>query len=375
MPGLEDAYSDLKTHGFVTMTEVWEDDYFPVDDRNKTQPEPCRDCALQGPCPGQYNAYYSEYGCDELRPVTGVRSNSFNYAEARSLVWPTGGRCPILDTGVTPYDTGRSIFVRSGERMRLFKTGTRDFSDSEIESTKRALEQVYVDISAKAAPDDFASDLRKLRVVEECRTCPAYDTCARCYEVLEEDVFTRDDADIRAMVGELRGEVLDVGCGDGRYGDVLEPLVREGAVRYRGVEPHAASAARLRERWDWAEIDEAPIEALELKPNSFDHILVLRSYNHLENPAAVLRNLVAALRPTGTLLIADNVAFALLRSSSQIERAEQGPAEFEHFRNADAEHAARSVADLPLDLLRRADVGPETSNQWYLHYRRRHEAA
>jgi pyruvate-formate lyase-activating enzyme/SAM-dependent methyltransferase len=370
MPGLEDAYSDLKTHGFITMTEVWEDDYFPVDDRNKTQPEPCRECALQGPCPGQYNAYYSEYGADELRPVAGVRSNSFNYSEDRALEWPSGAPCPIFHGGVTPYDVGRSIFVRSGERMRLFKTATRDFSDAEIEATKRGLEQVYVDLSDKTAPDDFAADLRKLRVVEECRDCPAYDSCARCYEVLDEDVFTRDDADIRAMIGELRGDVLDVGCGDGRYGDILEPLVREGLVRYHGVEPHAPSAARLRERWPWASIDEAPIETLELEPGSFDHILVLRSYNHLEDPAAVLRTLVAALRPTGTLLIADNVAFALLRSDRQIERAEHGPAEFEHYRNAGADHAARAVGGLPLDLLRRADVTPESSNQWYLHYRR-----
>ncbi len=370
MPGIESAYSDLKSHKFATMSEVWEDDFFPVDDRNKVQPDPCKGCGLAGPCPGIYTEYFKSFGADELRPVTAARSNSFNYVAARDLEWKDGTPCPIFGTGVTPYDIGRSIFVRSGDRMQLFETRTRDFSDVEIASIKRDAEQVYIDLSDKDAPDDFAADLRKLTVLGECRSCEAFESCARCYRVDEQDVFTRDDQAIRDLVAGLSGAILDVGCGDGRYGDVLEPMVEKGTVRYLGVEPDQAAADRLRKKWPWAKIDVCGIEDLALEANTYDHILLLRSYNHIADPGDVISRLVRALRPGGTLLLADNEAFGLLRTVDHAERAQAGPARFEHFRNDGAAEATRSVAELPLELLARADVGPDTSNQWFLHYRR-----
>jgi len=370
MPGMHEAYSDLKSHQFATMSEVWEDDFFPVDDRNKCQPEPCKGCGLAGPCPGIYNEYYKSFGADELRPVAAVRSNSFNYVAARDLIWEPGEACPVLTGGVTPYDIGRSIFVRTGNTMRLFETRTRDFSDAEIAAIKRDAEQVYVDLSSKDAPDDFARDLRKLTALEECRHCEAYDSCARCYRVDDQDVFTRDDQAIHELVASLGGDILDVGCGDGRYGDTLAPLVAAGKVRYLGVEPDEAAADRLREKWPWARIHVGGIEDFEVEPDSYDHILLLRSYNHIADPGTVIAGLVRGLRPGGTLLMADNEAFGLLRTVDHAERAEAGPARFEHFRNDGAAQATDIVANLPLELLARADVGPTTSNQWYLHYRR-----
>jgi len=375
MPGFERAFGDLKSHGFATMTEVWEEDFFPVDDRNKVHPEVCNACALRGPCPGLYRGYEARFGVGELRPATGVRSNSFNYVEQRRIAWPAGTPCPLLSDGTTPYDAGRSLLVRGGEQIRVYRTSTRDFSDVEIEETKRRLEQVYVDISDKNAPDDFARDLRKLALVPECATCPAYEKCTRCYRIVDEDIFTRDDAELMTLLQELRGDVLDVGCGDTRYGHVLEPLVRNGLVRYRGVEPNADAAARVRARWPWAAVDVSPVESLALDRASYDHILVLRSYNHLRDPGDALARLTHSLRPGGTLLVADNVAFGLVRQHDHARRAEAGSAVFEHYRNDASDRAAHTLADLPLELIGRADVGAGTSNQWYLQYRRRDKTA
>jgi MoaA/NifB/PqqE/SkfB family radical SAM enzyme/SAM-dependent methyltransferase len=371
LPGFEHAYGDLRTHGFATMTEVWEDDLFPIDDRNKVHPAVCDDCALRGGCPGLYRGYESRHGSQELRPVRGVRSNSFNYVEERTIAWRAGAPCPLLAGGTAPYDRGRSLLVRYGDVIRVHRTTTRDFSDLEIETTKRRLEQVYVDVSDKHAADDFAADLRKLAVQPECTTCAEYERCTRCYRILDDDMFTRDDAALLALLAELRGDVLDVGCGDARYGDVLAPLVAAGLVRYRGVEPNADAAERVRRRWPWASIDETPVEALNFDAASFDHVLVLRSYNHLREPRRVIAALVRALRPGGTLLVADNVAFGLVRDRRQAQRAETGPATFEHYRNDGTDQVVDALAFLPLDLLRRTEVAAGTSNQWYLHYRRR----
>ena len=370
MPGLDDAYSDLKSHGFATMTEVWEDDYFPVDDKNKIQPPACRDCALAGPCPGIYKAYEEKFGHDEIRPLIGRRSNSFNYSSFARLEWPNGTPCPIYGSGITPYDTGRSIFIRTEGQMRLYRGSTRDFSDVEIDETKRTLEQVYVDISDKTAPDNFATDLRKLTALDECRGCDAFETCARCYRIVDEDIFTRDDASIRDILSRLRGDVLDVGCGDGRYGDVLRPMAERDEIRYRGVEPDGHAAEQLLKAWPGANVEISPVEQCELPPHTYDHVLMLQSYNHLEDPSDAIRRLVTALKPGGTLLIADNVAFGLVRTQEQVSRAENGPAQFEHYRNHNADQARESANGLGLELLAENSVGPTTSNQWYLHYRR-----
>ncbi|HET6585843.1 MAG TPA: radical SAM protein, partial [Nannocystaceae bacterium] len=50
VPGFEGLYDDLRTHGFASMVEIGEPDFFPVDDRNKLHPPKCGECRLRGPC-------------------------------------------------------------------------------------------------------------------------------------------------------------------------------------------------------------------------------------------------------------------------------------------------------------------------------------
>ena len=56
-----------------------------------------------------------------------------------------------------------------------------------------------------------------------------------------------------------------------------------------------------------------------------------------------MRRVLPALRPGGTFLVVDNVAFGLARTRTQTTRAERGAAGFEHYRNDDAGHAARTI--------------------------------
>jgi pyruvate-formate lyase-activating enzyme/SAM-dependent methyltransferase len=368
LPGHEHRYDDLRTHKFATMIEIGEPDFFPVDDRAKVQPEPCRSCSLRGPCPGLFRGYREVHGEGEIRAVPGPRSNSFNYVREAEVGRIADGRCPVLADGVTPWDRGRHVFLRDGDRVVRYRSGTRDFPDVEIERAKHDLGQVYLDVSSKDAPDDFSRDLVKLTRSPLCGDCPAAPGCAGMFERVQADVFVRDDARVRALVGDLRGDVLDVGCGDGRYDDVLEPLARARRVRYVGLEPDEARARALRERWPWAEVREGDAESLD-HCAAFDHALILRSWNHLHDPAKAARAVVRALRPGGTLTIVDNVAFGLLRERPHAERAEKGPAAFEHYRNDEASDAESVLSSLGLAPIERADVGPSTSNQWLLRYK------
>ena len=120
-----------------------------------------------------------------------------------------------------------------------------------------------------------------------------------------------------------------------------------------------------------AEVRCARVETLHLAESEFDHVLVLRSYNHLSDPGAVLRRLCASIRPGGSLLVVDNVAFGLVRSRVQADRGEGGPAGFEHFFNHDSHQAARSIPHDMVELIDHLAVDPAGSNQWLLHYRRR----
>lgn len=368
LPGHEHRYDDLKTHRFATMVEIGEPDFFPVDDRAKVQPPTCDDCSIRGPCPGLYRGYAEVHGVDELRAVPGARSNSFHWVFERAVGAVEGAThhgCPVARGGVTPWDRGRHLFVRKGDRVGRYHAATRDFTDVEIETVK-ARGQVYVDVSEKEAPDDFARDLRKLSRSPLCAGCPDAEGCGGLFEVVREDVFGRDDARVRALLAGVRGDVLDLGCGEAPYADVLAPRVREAAVTWTGVEPDPGRAAAVRAHGATVHVGAA--EDVDLGDARFDHVLVLRSWNHLRDPRRVVADVVARLRPGGQLLVVDNVAFGLARTPNQAARAEGGAARFEHLRNDDAARAHEAIDRPGLTLVERRDVGPATSNQWLLRY-------
>lgn len=367
LPGLEHRYDDLRTHGFATMSEVDEPDLHPVDDVGRVHTEPCADCRLRGLCPGLYQGYMEARSDDELRPVAGPRANAFHYVHERDLAWPENGAgCPVAESGAAPYDPRRQLFVRDGERLGIYRTHTRDFSDSDIARTTHARGQVYLDVSAKPAVDDFATDLRRLEPLEVCGTCPVRVGCPGGRRALASDVFARDDQLVAEHLGGLDGDVLDIGCGHGRYAELLSALAEAGRIRYVAVEPEASLAEAFRQRHPWATVLAQPIESVALEPESFDHVLVLRSYNHLPDPQAVLTRLSTALRPGGSMLVVDNVPFAMVRTREQARRAETSDAGFEHHHNHGAEDALRLLRGTPLHLISSRPVRPETSNQWAL---------
>lgn len=297
------------------------------------------------------------------------RSNSFHYTfEMPVGVLPAEqpALCPVRRT-VSRWDPARSLFLRRGARVGAYRTDTGDFTDAEIARVKHGLGQVYLDVSSKPFPDDFARDLVLLRRSAVCDGCPERGACPGLFDPSPGDVFTRDDAPVRAMLAALTGDVLDVGCGHAPYADAMAPGVASGALRYTGLDPDPAAIAALRERWPRATLSVGGAEDLTAAAR-FDHALVLRSWNHLRDPVAASAALARALRPGGTLLVVDNVAFGLVRSRRHAQAAEGGPGVFEHFRNDGPDEAlAHITRGAPgLALVARRDIAPGTSNQWSL---------
>ncbi|MBK8264898.1 MAG: radical SAM protein [Nannocystis sp.] len=385
MSGLEDRFDDLKTHAYRTMIEVGEPDFYPVDDHNKLHPPACDGCALRGPCPGLYRGYHEVFGERELQPRrAGLRANSYNYTldPAPPLTVADDAHCPLRDgpLGVTPWDRGRDLFIRHRGKVARYRAGTRDFNDAELVAIKHQHGQLYVDVGRGPASDDFARDLVKLARAPLCAACPHHDRCTGLYEPqLDHNLFRDADALVRDHLAQLRGDVIDLGCGQAPYADALAPHARAGRLTYLGLDPDPRQLALLRRRWPWAELKVGaaeqladPRDPLGLHDRRFDHALMLRSWNHLRDPLPVLKAIFSErLRPGGTLTVVDNTAFGLARAAAQARRAEASPAGHEHFRNDSAADAARTItaAAPALSLVSSSDIAPATANQWLLIYR------
>ncbi len=91
-----------------------------------------------------------------------------------------------------------------------------------------------------------------------------------------------------------RGELLDIGCGDKPYEDVIGPRV----TRYVGLEHEGTVHAR--DKVDvWGDATELPFPDGEFETVVSFHVL-----EHTEEPAVVLREAFRVLRPGGHLLLA-----------------------------------------------------------------------
>lgn len=368
LPGHEHRFADLRTDAFATMIEVGEPDFFPVDDDNKLQPPACDGCALRGGCPGLYRGYHEAFGGAELVPRKGgERANSFDYTlEAMVRPSPDGG-CAVLRVGVTPWDRHRHLFVEHGDRIARFRADSRDFADAELAAIKHDHGQLYLDASTKDAPDDFARDLVKLERSPRCAPCPEYARCTGLYQPVGAEVFERDDAVVVAWLAEVAGDVLDVGCGaDDRYDAVLG--ARAAVMRYRGVEPDPARVAALAARRPWAQVEVGTLDDVAAD-GRFDHVLVLRSWNHLPDADLAFARLRALVRPGGELIVVDNVGFGLARTPAQTARARASTAAREHHRNDDSHAVVARAAAAGLEVIAHHPVAPSTSNQWAVRLR------
>ena len=90
-----------------------------------------------------------------------------------------------------------------------------------------------------------------------------------------------DQPEAAEHIKNLRGRVLDVGCGEQLYRDELAPLVRSGAVEYHGLDPDEHSLADLATALPEGRYEVGGIEGFRAEPGSYDHVLCLRSLNHV----------------------------------------------------------------------------------------------
>lgn len=98
----------------------------------------------------------------------------------------------------------------------------------------------------------------------------------------------------------LRGEVLDIGCGN-----AATALPLESVRRYVGIDYHPALVARQRRNLPQHEFHVCDVdrEPLPVNGQRFDTVLMVAVIEHLADPGRLLEQVAGHLRPGGRLVI------------------------------------------------------------------------
>lgn len=131
---------------------------------------------------------------------------------------------------------------------------------------------------------------------------------ARVFDDPERDAWQRPDDVLRAMELTPTMHVADVGAGTGYFAVRLARAVPEGEVIATDVEPdmvrYVDERARREELPNLRAVLGTP-SASGLTPDSVDRILVVDVWHHLADRVAYARDLFAAIRPGGKLVVVD----------------------------------------------------------------------
>lgn len=157
---------------------------------------------------------------------------------------------------------------------------------------------------SSSTPDRFARTAERIAALQDARA-------AELAERVSSFVLPRGDE-----------RALDVGTGAGALALALAPLVREVV----GVDRVPELLALARERaHGLANVTfvEGDAESLPFEDGSFDLVGTLRTLHHVPRPELVVAELVRVTRPSGRILVADQIAPADPLEALAVDRFER----------------------------------------------------
>lgn len=332
----------------------------------RLRPLSCCECVRGPTCPGAPAAFLQREGEQGLRPVRGLRANAFNFERLRELPGLTlrAGAC-----GARSIDLGseqdRLVIVCDGDSAALYRTDTADFTDREIREVKSELQQVYLDRHEQGTLCEFLQSVTRARMHPECVGCPERDRCCTALVLDPAVAFEQEEQWIRQELSGLRGRVLDVGCGEGLYRELVQALIDRGAIEYHGLDPDAAALAKMRDAGVGGTLHHGEIETFDPGSGAFDHVLALRSPNHFRDLRAAFSSLSRLTREQGQVVLCDSVVYGLLRTQAQAAFADRNaPRGHEHWRNLSSHEVVALAAQFPFRLDVHLPVTADRCNTW-----------
>lgn len=362
-----DKYNaDLYTDNFISMSESHEDTFYPVGSGDRCFLPSCFDCVLKSCCQGVYTEYVKRAGGEniKIKPKRERVPSGFNFSAQASLK-KSGVECPVAGMPLNGLDAQKNIFLLQGNKLTVCSTDTEQFSIQAIRHIKRDTQQLYLDVSKNgngvggfADFEDYKKNRVKLKLLEACAACPKLMACPATFEPSAEKGYGFIEEKIKEMLYELKGNVLDVGCGDILYRDILQGLHHANKIQYVGVDPYPVSSNGFKTY-------RSSIEELQWEPAYFDVALVLRSYNHFYDIKKAFDVIVSVLKPCGEIIVVDNGPSVLLKTKQNKE--ESGALRYEHYRNHTSYDALEFLrAHYAFSPLEHIPLAPAYENQWLL---------
>jgi len=109
----------------------------------------------------------------------------------------------------------------------------------------------------------------------------------------------------------IQGDVLELGCGEGRGIDLISPK----ASSYLGLDKIEVIINRLKNKYPKLNFESGSFPPVQIKDNSFDTIVTFQVIEHIKHDRLFLEEIYRLLKPGGTALISTpNIKMTLSRN-------------------------------------------------------------
>ena len=135
-------------------------------------------------------------------------------------------------------------------------------------------------------------------IIDSAEILRAYDVVSTLYPYIPSLSHWRAWEYAAYQHHRLEGRILDLGCGDGRYFQLIWPQAKD----VTGVEMDPEVAARGRKSGTYRNVHAVEAHHVPEPDASFDHVFANCSLEHMDHLDAVLVEMHRCLKPGGTLL-------------------------------------------------------------------------
>jgi len=344
--GYEQYIDNLETNGIVAMTEISEEEIFPVDNDDKIKPLSCNGCKDYARCKGIDVGYLKINGDSEISSSRKI-GNSFLYTLKENF-----GQISCSDFIKNKHE----IIVKNG-KYKIYKPNFDITNNKEIEKLKEN-EQIY--IINKLHTDSVLTQLTKLGQDNKCKECNKKKNCARIFIPQKNNPFMKYIDSVKNELNNLEGKVLDIGCGNMFFEDTFLQLIEDRKIDYLGVDPECSTNPKYK-------VIVSEFEKYNFPNESFDNILLLGSYNHILNLELLFHKIEKELRNNGLLIITDSEPYIILKDNME----EKKKHDFEHYRNASSSDVISELKKYNFKIIKEMSVNKNTCNQWMVVARKR----
>jgi SAM-dependent methyltransferase len=300
----------------------------------------------------------------ELRvPFIENTPNSAGYEYSRSFVPDPASTCSLGEAERSKIHPFKEIALLRDGCVEVYSS----VGNCDARSLYDAIfikQQLYLNVSGMSRNLDFRTAFSRLALRKECAECPRRALCSGLFEAVDGNSFAGIEEKELDWLSSIKGSVLDIGCGTPLFPDVIRQKISAGEMSYLGVDKCPGHSPELN-------VSAVDFEDFSWDGPPFDHIMMLRSYNHFRDPRLVVEKAASLLRSGGMLHICDNCLFAALKKNVVDNPTNIGRPPHQHFRNHDSEDAeALVMKNGCFEVVKHIPVGPQDANQWFLAFKK-----